>query len=394
VAIYLRSPDEARYRPLALSVLHVDGGRVVEVIDWSRPELFEAFGLPMSFPASDRSNEGRGQRQGGRMKVGTEQEWQAARKELLAAERELEEHAKRVEEQRGELPWVPVEKDYSFATEAGSKPLPELFEGRSLLLIYHLMFGADWAVACPGCSSLADGLGGVVVHLNDRDVTLLCMSQAPLEQLVAYKRRRGWTVPYVSAHGGDFLFDYGYAFRRDEMSGVVREEFDMGQLLREAPQLPRGRWGAGPRVRRVRERGVERVREPRRRHLQHLPRVSAFAPHHAAVLRAARAAAEQGMNLRNVHWIKAPARARVSPFRGSAQAAEIALYQVPIPETAPRGTRALSPTGGRRPAGGAAKQESIRPTATPRRHAPEPAAYAARRAPRAGGSRRRAGTRR
>ena len=170
------------------------------------------------------------------MKIGTEQEGQAARKQPLAAERELEEHAKRVEEQRRELPWVSVEKEYRFATEDGPKSLPALFEGRSRLLIYHLMFGENWEVACPGCSSLADGLGGVVAHLNDRDVTLLCMSQAPLEKLVTYKRRRGWTVPYVSGHGGDFLFDYGYAFRREEMSGIVREEFDMGHLLREAPQ--------------------------------------------------------------------------------------------------------------------------------------------------------------
>jgi predicted dithiol-disulfide oxidoreductase (DUF899 family) len=86
----------------------------------------------------------------------------------------------------------------------------------------------------PGCSSLVDGLGGVVVHLNDRDVTLLCMSHAPLDKLI--QRRRGWTVPYVSAHGDDFLFDYGYVFRREEMTGIVREEFDLGQLLREAPQ--------------------------------------------------------------------------------------------------------------------------------------------------------------
>jgi predicted dithiol-disulfide oxidoreductase (DUF899 family) len=170
------------------------------------------------------------------MKVGTEQDWQAARKELLAAERELEEHAKRVEEQRRELPWVPVEKQYSFSTADGSKSLPELFEGRSRLLIYHLMFGEDWDVACPGCASLADGLGdGVVVHLNDRDLTLVCMSLAPLEKLSGYKARRGWTVPWVSAHGSDFLFDYGFAFRREEMSGIVREEFDMGALLREAP---------------------------------------------------------------------------------------------------------------------------------------------------------------
>jgi len=170
------------------------------------------------------------------MKVGTEQEWQAARKELLAAERELEQHAERVEEQRRELPWVPVENEYRFATERGSRTLPELFEGRSRLLIYHLMFGDDWEVACPGCSSLADGLSGTVEHLNDRDLTLICMSQAPLEKLAAYKATRGWTVPWVSAYGSDFLFDYGFAFRKEEMSGVVRDEFDMGQLLRDAPQ--------------------------------------------------------------------------------------------------------------------------------------------------------------
>jgi predicted dithiol-disulfide oxidoreductase (DUF899 family) len=96
-------------------------------------------------------------------------------------------------------------------------------------------------VACPGCSSLVDGLGeGILRHLNSRDVTLTCMSQAPLEKLVAFKQQRGWNVPWVSAHGSDFLFDYGYAFRREEMSGIVREEFDMGQLLREAPQWLRG----------------------------------------------------------------------------------------------------------------------------------------------------------
>jgi predicted dithiol-disulfide oxidoreductase (DUF899 family) len=170
------------------------------------------------------------------MKVGTEQEWQAARKELLGAERELEEHTARVEAQRRELPWVPVENEYRFATEQGSRTLPELFEGRSRLLIYHLMFGEDWKVACPGCSSLADGLSDTLVHLHSRDLTLICMSQAPLEKLSAYKAPRGWTVPWVSAYGGDFLFDYGFAFRKEQMSGIVREEFDMGQLLREAPQ--------------------------------------------------------------------------------------------------------------------------------------------------------------
>jgi predicted dithiol-disulfide oxidoreductase (DUF899 family) len=174
------------------------------------------------------------------MKVGTEQEWQAARKDLLAAERELEQHAERVEEQRRELPWVPVEKEYTFETEAGPRTLPELFEGRPRLLIYHLMYGEDWERACPGCTSLADGLSGTVAHLNDRGLTLTCMSQAPLEKLTAYKAQRGWTVPWVSAHGSDFLFDYDFAFRREDMQGIVREEFDMGELLSEAPQWLRG----------------------------------------------------------------------------------------------------------------------------------------------------------
>ncbi len=170
------------------------------------------------------------------MKVGTEQEWQAARKELLSAERELEEHAKRVADQRRELPWVPVNKEYTFATESGARTLVDLFEGRSRLLIYHLMFGEDWEVACPGCSSLADGLSGTVVHVNNHDLTLICMSRAPLEKLAEYKARRGWTVPWVSAYENDFLFDYGFAFRREEMSSAVRDGSDLGQLLRDAPQ--------------------------------------------------------------------------------------------------------------------------------------------------------------
>ncbi len=170
------------------------------------------------------------------MKIATEQEWQAARKELLAVESELEEHSARVAQRRRELPWIPVEKDYRLATEDGPKSLPELLEGRSQLLIYHLMFGEKWKVACPGCASLADGLSGTVIHLNNRDVTLICMSQAPPEKLVAYKQQRGWTVPWVSAYGSDFLFDYGFAFGPEEIASDVREEFDMAQLIREAPR--------------------------------------------------------------------------------------------------------------------------------------------------------------
>ncbi|MER9971772.1 DUF899 family protein [Mesorhizobium sp. M0060] len=105
-------------------------------------------------------------------------EWQAARKELLAAEQELAAHEQRVTKQRRELPWVPVEKHYAFPTDDGPKSLPELFDDRSQLLIYHLMFAEDWKTACPGCASVGDGLGGMVTHVNDRDVTLIAMSRA------------------------------------------------------------------------------------------------------------------------------------------------------------------------------------------------------------------------
>jgi predicted dithiol-disulfide oxidoreductase (DUF899 family) len=170
------------------------------------------------------------------MKVGTEQEWQTARKELLAAERELEEHARRVEEQRRELPWVPVEEEYRFATEDGPKWLPELFEGRSQLLLYHLMFGEDWAVACPGCSSLADGLGGVVMHLNDRDVTLLCTSHAPLEKLVAYKRRRGGRSHTCRRTAATSCSTTTTRSAERRCPAPSEESSTWGQLLREAPQ--------------------------------------------------------------------------------------------------------------------------------------------------------------
>jgi predicted dithiol-disulfide oxidoreductase (DUF899 family) len=169
------------------------------------------------------------------MRTATEHEWQASRAELLAAEQELEDHARRVQEQRRELPWVPVEKEYAFETEAGRKTLPELFDGRSQLLFYHLMFGEEWAVACPGCISVGDGLGGTVAYMNDADVTLVAVSLAPLEKLVALKADRGWTAPYVSGSGSDFLFDYGFAFRREEIRTAHRDEFDMSKLLDEAP---------------------------------------------------------------------------------------------------------------------------------------------------------------
>jgi predicted dithiol-disulfide oxidoreductase (DUF899 family) len=171
--------------------------------------------------------------------VGTREEWQSARKELLDRERELGRQRQEIAQQRRELPWVPVEKEYRFATDEGEKTLPELFQGRSQLLIYHLMFGADWSGACPGCSSLADELSGVVVHLNHRDVTLICMSRAPLDKLQAYKQRMGWTFPWVSAYGSDFPHDFGFALTRAEIENGVEINFELyepAKLIEEAPE--------------------------------------------------------------------------------------------------------------------------------------------------------------
>src|SRR5215211_3561169 len=134
-----------------------------------------------------------------KQKVGTQEEWSAARKELLEREQEVGNLDEEVARQRQELPWVPVEKEYTFDTDEGKKTLVELFEGRSQLLIYHLMFGPTYEAACPGCSGLADHFDGALVHLSNRDVTLMAISRAPIEKLQAYKRRMGWIFPYVSS---------------------------------------------------------------------------------------------------------------------------------------------------------------------------------------------------
>ena len=151
-------------------------------------------------------------------KVGTREEWSAAREALHEREQELGEMDEELAKQRQELPWVPVEKEYVFDTEDGRKPLVELFDGRSQLLIYHLMFGPTYEAACPGCTGLADHFDGALVHLNNRDVTLIAISRAPMEKLRAYKRRMGWQFPYVSSYGSDFNFDFDFAFTEAQMA--------------------------------------------------------------------------------------------------------------------------------------------------------------------------------
>src|SRR5207237_4750783 len=135
---------------------------------------------------------------------------QSARIQLPKLEAEQAELERRVTEQRRRLPWVPVEKEYEFDTEEGKKTLGELFDGRSHLLAYNIMYGPDYEIgACPGCSNLGDELDGPRIHLNHQDVTLIGFSRAPIERLNAYKQRMGWQFPYLSTYASDFPFDFG-----------------------------------------------------------------------------------------------------------------------------------------------------------------------------------------
>jgi predicted dithiol-disulfide oxidoreductase (DUF899 family) len=162
-------------------------------------------------------------------KIGTREEWQAARAELARLEAEQAERNAEIKKTRLDLPWVRVEKEYEFDTEDGKKTLAELFDGRSQLLAYNIMFGPDYTLgACPGCSGLGDGLDGTLVHLNHRDVTLICFSRAPIERLTAYKRRMGWQFPYVSTYNTDFASDFGLMLTEEQAQGIpeVREMID------------------------------------------------------------------------------------------------------------------------------------------------------------------------
>ena len=164
--------------------------------------------------------------------IGTREEWQAARDELAKLEGEQAQRNEEIKKKRLELPWVPVEKEYEFDTEEGKKSLADLFEGRSQLLAYNVMYGPDYKNgACPGCTSLADELSGGLVHLNHRDVTLICFSRAPIEWLTAYKKRMGWEFPYVSTYDTDFAFDFGLALTKEQAHEIP----EVQEMLADPP---------------------------------------------------------------------------------------------------------------------------------------------------------------
>lgn len=150
------------------------------------------------------------------IRIGTRSEWLGARLELLKAEKELTRRSDELARMRQALPWVRIDKPYRFETDKGTASLADLFQGRSQLLVYHLMFGPDYKAACPTCSTIADGFNGFVVHLANHDVTLMAISRAPLEKLQAYKRRLGWSFPWASSHGSDFNYDFKVAYTKEQ----------------------------------------------------------------------------------------------------------------------------------------------------------------------------------
>ncbi|MDQ1545582.1 MAG: hypothetical protein QOH69_486 [Actinomycetota bacterium] len=171
--------------------------------------------------------------------IGTHEDWLAARLELLEAEKELTRRSDELARRREGLPWVRVDKEYRFETDQGSASLPDLFQGRSQLLVYHFMFGPDYKAGCPSCSAIADGFDGFVVHLANHDVTLSAVSRAPLAKLQAYKRRMEWTFPWASSHGGDFNFDFNVAFTEaQQREGTIEYNYERGGHAMDAAVVP------------------------------------------------------------------------------------------------------------------------------------------------------------
>jgi len=148
--------------------------------------------------------------------TGTRDQWLKARLDLLEAEKELTRRSDELAQRRQQLPWVRIDKPYRFEADSGNAMLKDLFQGRSQLLVYHFMFGADYTAGCPSCSMIADGFNGFSVHLANHDVMLWAVSRAPLAKLQAYKRRMGWTFPWASSHGSDFNADFNVSFTEEQ----------------------------------------------------------------------------------------------------------------------------------------------------------------------------------
>src|SRR5229473_8600617 len=172
-------------------------------------------------------------------KIVSREEWLAARKQLLAKEKQLTRERDAIAAERRQLPWVKVEKNYVFDSPSGKKTLADLFDGKSQLIVYHLMFGAEWEEACPSCSFNMDHTGGALVHLAQRDVSFAAISRAPLTKIEAFKKRMGWRFAWVSSFGTDFNYDYSASFTPEEIAkGKVEYNFDLVEFpSAEAPGI-------------------------------------------------------------------------------------------------------------------------------------------------------------
>jgi predicted dithiol-disulfide oxidoreductase (DUF899 family) len=163
-------------------------------------------------------------------------EWTRARIALLAREKALTRLRDEISAERRALPWVRIDKDYRFGTDHGDRSLAELFDGRSQLLVYHFMHDPSWAEGCKSCSFWADSYNGIGVHLAQRDVTMVTVSRAPLPQIVAFKKRMGWSFPWVSSTGSDFNRDFHVTFTDEERQGEVY--YNYGRRRFGSPEAP------------------------------------------------------------------------------------------------------------------------------------------------------------
>ena len=169
-------------------------------------------------------------------KTGTRKEWLTARLDLLQAEKELTRRSDELAQRRQELPWVRIDKAYQLETDDGKASLPDLFRGRSQLLVYHFMFGPDYTAGCPSCSSIADGFNGIYMHLEHHDVMLWAVSRAPLAKLQAFKRRMGWTFPWASSFGGDFNRDFNVWFTEEQQREGIEYNYRREPAFEPAQQ--------------------------------------------------------------------------------------------------------------------------------------------------------------
>ena len=211
-------------------------------------------------------------------KIGTREEWLAARLELLKAEKDLTRRSDELAEWRQKLPWVRIDKEYHFETDDGTASLADLFRGRSHLLAYHFMFGPEYTGGCPACSAIADGFNGFAVHLEHHDVAMIAISRAPIAALQAYKRRMGWTFTWVSSLDSDFNYDFNTSFTEEQQrSGRIDYNYRTIGAISDSAKIPRlgtsrvcgHDWHRHPHLH-PRGAGHERVRTLRRRRLPHL----------------------------------------------------------------------------------------------------------------------------